>query len=171
MHTPPGSPNAMLRIYSKLVSTINDVPQYQIDKMEFAELFTYKTIDNPQGCVVGVASDIVSDGLAQGFVTVKKDLAGQITHISIAWARFKVIEYQMFRDAYICTFDSMLGSWAMWRYKLHWYLSRFAQRLIVTAGIWGLAKPLRCGDYAQIPSWRDVYALNWLNKKLSKLKR
>jgi hypothetical protein len=78
--------------------------------------------------------------------------------------RFRAIERDILMDAWLCSADMALSRLIVIQYKVSQLLRDIKARLVVTAYVWGLAEV----NYDKIPKWRDIYAIDWLYRKVKR---
>ncbi len=107
---------------------------------------------------------------------VSGDLARELEYkpdsdvIRIGPYRLQVLERLYMYDAYLC----VRKDWPFWwlialRHRLDRRAEITYRRLIVTLAVWGLADWPYGG--AMLPSWRDIYAVKWITRKLHREKK
>ena len=76
--------------------------------------------------------------------------------------QFRVQEYVAYFDAYVVVLDRLL--WRRFLLTKHWQL--FQLRVLLTLGIWGLAKKHSPMQDSALPTWNDVHAVRWARRML-----
>lgn len=82
--------------------------------------------------------------------------------VNIGPFRLIVLDYDQPRRAYTFCRTGFKGTVKYSVYRLTKHFDFIYRRLVITAAVWGLAK---YEDYS-VPTWRDVYFLAWLAKRI-----
>jgi hypothetical protein len=80
--------------------------------------------------------------------------------------RFRIIEYDIPRLAYQVVLDK--PGWRRFLVAKHWRM--FQLRILLTPGVWGLAKRYSPMQDSALPAWRDVYAVRRVRDTLRRLR-
>lgn len=84
--------------------------------------------------------------------------------LTIGPYRLRIIEGDPCRATYLCMRDGWKAHLWWGAYRASHILETIYRRLIITAAVWGLGRYV---DNA-FPTWRDVYMLDWLARKLGR---